>query len=129
MNIGMWENSPADIRQDKRLAKARGLTKSQWESSAEDIKHDTQRSPKGLKKGGMAEWESSKEDMRQDKILAKKHGLTFDQWENSALDQKHDRQQSMHNLRHGGAVCKAGGGMVTPVGQGRAKSKKTCKVS
>lgn len=57
MNIGMWEDSPADIRGDtaikKRMGK-QGLSKEAYESSAEDIKHDIQKSSKGIamKKGG-----------------------------------------------------------------------------
>ena len=147
MNIGMWEGSPKDVAGDTRQSKKRGFSKAEWEGSSEDIKHDTQRSEVGLKGGGMAKksmasWEASKEDLKQDKKLAKKHGLTFDQWENSAMDQKHDRQQSAKGLRgggiatrgmgaaysHGGSVCKAGGGMVTPKGAGKARAK-SCRVS
>ena len=54
MNIGMWEGSKKDVSQDKKLAKKRGMSMKQWESSAADTKHDTQKSAKGLKGGGMA---------------------------------------------------------------------------
>lgn len=54
MNIGMWEGSKEDVAQDKRLAKKRGMTMKQWEKSGADVKHDTQKSAKGLKGGGIA---------------------------------------------------------------------------
>ena len=53
MNIGMWEGSKKDVAQDKKLAAKRGMSMKQWESSADDEKHDTQKSMKGLNKGGM----------------------------------------------------------------------------
>ena len=54
MNLGMWEGSKEDVSQDKKLAKKRGMTMKEWESSQADKKHDAQRSMKGLKGGGMA---------------------------------------------------------------------------
>jgi hypothetical protein len=54
MNIGMWEGSKEDVSQDKKLAKKKGMTMKEWESSAADKKHDTQKSAKGLRGGGMA---------------------------------------------------------------------------
>jgi hypothetical protein len=54
MNIGMWEGSKEDVSQDKKLAKKRGMTMKEWESSQADKKHDAQKSAKGLKGGGMA---------------------------------------------------------------------------
>ena len=54
MNIGMWEGSKKDVSQDKKLAKKRGMSMKDWEASEADTKHDTQKSMKGLKGGGMA---------------------------------------------------------------------------
>ena len=54
MNIGMWEGSKKDVAQDTKLAKARGMTKAEWETSSADEKHDTQKSAKGLRGGGIA---------------------------------------------------------------------------
>lgn len=94
------------------------------------------------KKMSEAAWENSKEDLAQDKKLAKKRGMSLADWEKSSMDVKHDTQQSPKGLRgggiatrgmgaaykEGGSVCMAGGGMVTPVGTGMARSK-SCKVS
>ena len=54
MNIGMWEGSKKDVSQDKKLAKKRGMSMKEWETSEADTKHDTQKSMKGLKGGGIA---------------------------------------------------------------------------
>jgi len=54
MNIGMWEGSKKDVAQDTKLAKKHGMTKAEWEASSDDEKHDTQKSMKGLRSGGMA---------------------------------------------------------------------------
>jgi len=54
MNIGMWEGSKKDVSQDKKLAKKRGMSMKDWEASEADTKHDTQKSAKGLKGGGIA---------------------------------------------------------------------------
>jgi len=54
MNIGMWEGSKKDVSQDKKLAKKRGMSMKDWETSEADTKHDTQKSMKGLKGGGIA---------------------------------------------------------------------------
>ena len=54
MNIGMWEGSKEDVSQDKKLAKKRGMTMKEWETSDADKKHDMQKSAKGLRGGGMA---------------------------------------------------------------------------
>ena len=47
-----WEGSAKDKAQDTKLAKKNGMTFDAWEKSAGDVKHDKQRSMKGLKKGG-----------------------------------------------------------------------------
>ena len=54
MNIGMWEGSKKDVAQDTKLAKKQGMTKAEWETSGLDEKHDTQKSMKGLRGGGIA---------------------------------------------------------------------------
>jgi hypothetical protein len=54
MNIGMWEGSKKDVAQDTKLAKSRGMSKAEWETSSDDERHDTQKSAKGLRGGGMA---------------------------------------------------------------------------
>ena len=54
MNIGMWEGSKKDVSQDKKLAKKRGMSMKDRETSEADTKHDTQKSMKGLKGGGIA---------------------------------------------------------------------------
>lgn len=92
MNIGMWEGSKKDVAQDTKLAKKHGMTKAEWETSSLDEKHDTQKSMKGLRGGGIA---------------TRGMGAAY---------------------KEGGSVCMAGGGMVTPVGTGMARSK-SCKVS
>ena len=51
---GMFEGSAKDMAQDKKLAKKRGMSLKAWEKSSADEKHDTQKSMKGLKKGGKA---------------------------------------------------------------------------
>ena len=53
MNLGMWEGSKKDLSQDKKLAKKRGMSMKEWESSQADKKHDAQKSTKGLKGGGV----------------------------------------------------------------------------
>jgi hypothetical protein len=94
----------------------------------------------GLMNLGM--FEGSRKDVSQDAKLAKKRGMSLTEWEKSSMDKKHDAQKSMKGLRgggvvergmgvsykEGGSVCMAGGGMVTPVGTGAARSK-SCKVS
>ena len=47
-----FEDSAKDQFQDKKLAAKRGMTMKQWEASKADDKHDSQKSMKGLKKGG-----------------------------------------------------------------------------
>lgn len=50
---GSWEGSAKDEAQDKKLAKKHGMSMEKWESSSMDKKHDTQKSMKGLKSGGV----------------------------------------------------------------------------
>lgn len=49
-----WEGSKKDEAQDKKLAKKHGMSMKKWEKSSMDKKHDTQKSMKGLKKGGVS---------------------------------------------------------------------------
>ena len=49
-----WEHSKEDLKQDKKLAKKRGMSLEKWEKSEADKKHDKQQSTKGLCWGGRA---------------------------------------------------------------------------
>lgn len=51
--MAKFEGSAKDVREDKKLAKKRGMSMKEWEASSADVKHDKQRSMKGLKKGGV----------------------------------------------------------------------------
>lgn len=51
--MATFEGSAKDVREDKKLAKKRGVSMKAWEASDADKKHDKQRSMKGLKKGGV----------------------------------------------------------------------------
>ena len=55
-----WEGSAKDVAQDKKLAKKHKMSFSDWEKSSMDKKHDTQKSMKGLKKGGVTTTEAKK---------------------------------------------------------------------
>ena len=52
--VKSFEGSAADMAQDKKLAKKRGMSLKAWEKSSADEKHDKQQSMKGLKMGGKA---------------------------------------------------------------------------
>lgn len=54
MKSKKWEGSAEDEAQDKKLAKKHGMSMSKWEKSKMDVKHDKQKSMKGLKSGGMS---------------------------------------------------------------------------
>ena len=58
--MAMFEGSAKDVREDKKLAKKRGMSMKDWEASDADKKHDKQRSMKGLKKGGVTSKEMKK---------------------------------------------------------------------
>ena len=58
--MAMFEGSAKDVREDKKLAKKRGMSMKEWEASDADKKHDKQRSMKGLKKGGVTSKEMKK---------------------------------------------------------------------
>lgn len=55
-----WEHSKEDLKQDKKLAKKKGMSLEAWEKSKGDEKHDKQQSMKGLKRGGKAQSEQKK---------------------------------------------------------------------
>lgn len=44
-----WEGSAKDMAEDRKMAKARGMSLDQWENSAADKKHDS----KKMASGGM----------------------------------------------------------------------------
>jgi hypothetical protein len=50
----VWEGSPKDEAEDKKLAKKHGMSMEKFERSAIDKKHDEQKSMEGLKSGGRA---------------------------------------------------------------------------
>jgi len=52
--VEKWEGSAKDEAQDAKLAKKHNMSKTAWEKSSMDVKHDKQQSMVGLKKGGMA---------------------------------------------------------------------------
>jgi len=54
-----FEGSAKDQAQDKKLAAKRGMTMKQWEASKADDKHDSQKSMKGLAKGGRSNDDSA----------------------------------------------------------------------
>jgi hypothetical protein len=106
MNIGMWEGSKKDVAQDKKLAKKRGMSMSEWEASGDDEKHDSQKSMKGLRGGGMAV-KGTGISLKGGGIATRGVGMAY---------------------AEGGSVCKAGGGMVKTKGKGIASYSKGCKV-
>lgn len=55
-----WEGSAEDVKQDKKLAKKHKMSMKDWEASSMDKKHDKQKSPKGLKKGGVTSLDMKK---------------------------------------------------------------------
>jgi len=52
--LGIFEGSKKDVSQDSKLAKKHGMSLAEWEKSSMDKKHDTQKSIKGLRGGGIA---------------------------------------------------------------------------
>jgi len=58
--MATFEGSAKDVREDKKLAKKRGMSMKEWEASPADAKHDKQKSMKGLKKGGVISLEMKK---------------------------------------------------------------------
>ena len=52
MAVDKWEGSAKDVAQDAKLAKKNKMSMKDWEASPMDVKHDKQKSTKGLKKGG-----------------------------------------------------------------------------
>jgi len=129
MNIGMWEGSKEDVKQDKRLAKKRGMTMKQWEASEADVKHDTGKSAKGLRGGGLA--------TRGKGIALKKGGSikekgTGEVYSSKGAMKRHEKKESpmmeKSEYKGGGIAVKGkgvalkGGGMATR-GMGAAYKK------
>lgn len=50
--VEKWEGSAKDEAQDKKLAKKHKMSMKDWEKSKMDVKHDKQKSMKGLARGG-----------------------------------------------------------------------------
>jgi hypothetical protein len=63
-----WEHSKKDLAEDKKLAKKHGMTLEAWEKSKLDVKHDTQQSMKGLKRGGHAMWPAERDKVMVDRV-------------------------------------------------------------
>ena len=63
-----WEGSKEDKDEDKKLAKKHGMTLEAWEKSKLDVKHDTQQSMKGLKRGGHAMWPAERDKVMVDRV-------------------------------------------------------------
>lgn len=130
MNLGMWEGSAKDVAQDKKLAKKRGMTMKQWESSEADVKHDTQKSMKGLRGGGLA--------TKGKGVALKKGGRikeagTGEMYASKSAMKRHEKKESpkaekMEYMRGGGLATKGkgaalrGGGIATR-GMGSAYKK------
>lgn len=51
--MASFEGSKKDVKEDKIMAKKKGMSMKDWEKSPGDTKHDKQKSMKGLKKGGV----------------------------------------------------------------------------
>ena len=58
--MAIFEGSAKDVREDKKLAKKRGMSMKEWEASPADAKQDKQKSMKGLKKVGVTSMEMKK---------------------------------------------------------------------
>jgi hypothetical protein len=51
--MAKFEGTKKDVKEDKIMAKKKGMSMKNWEKSPGDAKHDAQKSMKGLKKGGV----------------------------------------------------------------------------
>ena len=51
--MASFEGSKKDVKEDKIMAKKKGMSMRNWEKSPADAKHDKQKSMKGLAKGGV----------------------------------------------------------------------------
>ena len=58
--MAKWEGSAKDVAQDTKLAKKHKMSMKDWEASSMDVKHDKQKSTKGLKKGGVTSADAKK---------------------------------------------------------------------
>ena len=96
---GKFEGSAKDEAQDRVLAKKHGLSKSDWEKTSLDTKHDKQESMKGLKRGGSA----------QNVQMAKTNAISA-----SLAGQKKTPYAK------GGKMCKADGGAIAAPMAGQA---------
>lgn len=69
-----WEGSAKDVSQDKKLAKKHKMSMKDWEASPMDAKHDKQKSPKGLKKGGPTSMDRKKFGKNMSRVMNQKGG-------------------------------------------------------
>lgn len=67
-----WEGSAKDVSQDKKLAKKHKMSMKDWEASPMDAKHDKQKSPKGLKKGGPTSMDRKKFGKNMSRVMNQK---------------------------------------------------------
>jgi hypothetical protein len=99
-----WEHSKKDLAEDKKLAKKHGMSLEAWEKSKLDVKHDTQQSMKGLKKGGHAMWPAERDKVMADKI--RREAMT-------PMESAAKAKLAMSEAKHGGKIAhRASGGRV-----------------
>lgn len=70
--MAKWEGSAKDVEQDTKLAKKHKMSMKDWESSPMDAKHDKQKSPKGLKKGGPTSMDRKKFGKNMSRVMNQK---------------------------------------------------------
>lgn len=130
MNIGMWEGSAKDVAQDKKLAAKRKMTMKQWEESEADVKHDTQKSMKGLRGGGIATRGKGAAYKKGGSIVEKGTG---EKYASKSAMRKHEAKEppmmEKAEYRRGGGMATKGkgvalrGGGIATRGKGAAYKK------